>query len=242
MFRNPTPEAEELAALYADSWSTPRIARAETGGTTGQLARAYVALLQQTLGLTDFAGLRILDLGAGRGEMAEALRERKAQVCAVEPFGFELLRRKKIQVVRSLADLPPGLRFDGAVAVDVVEHLARPWSDLAALRGSLREGAFLYVSTMNAHGLNAVLSGARWRELLKPGHLVFFTAATLRAALRAAGFATVRRLRWQVAHYTGALRAARHRMLQALGLDGELRVIARDGAGPQRVDRLRDPH
>jgi SAM-dependent methyltransferase len=253
LFRNPVASADELAELYAASWSAPATARAETGGTTDRLARLYVARLLRTLGLARLDGLRILDFGAGRGEMLAALRDRGADVCGLERFGYDFLRERGFAVYRSLADVPPGLRFDGAVSVDVVEHLAWPWDDLAALGASLQPGAFLYVATMNARGLNAMLSGPRWRELLKAGHLVFFTAATLRAALRAAGFGAARRLRWRIPYPAGALRGALYWVLQALGLDGELRFVARRNA-PSRprarkrvstgplVDRPQEPH
>jgi SAM-dependent methyltransferase len=227
MFRNPAPGVKELHELYAASWSAPMTACTETGGTDERLARLYVARLLQALGIANLDGLSILELGAGRGAMLSALRERGATACGVEPFGFEFLRERNFTVYRRLQDLPPGLLFDGAVAVDVVEHLARPWQDLAALGNLLRPGGFLYLSTLNSKGLNALLSGSRWREFRKDGHLLFFTASTLQRVLLSAGFGALRRLRWHVVYHTSPFRRAVDFVLQSLGLDGALRFLGR---------------
>ncbi len=243
LFRHPSPGGEELAGLYAASWSAPGRARAQTGGTDQRLARCYAARLLGSLGLPDLEGRRILELGAGKGAMLTALQECGALACAVEPYGYEYLRQRKFTVYRRLQDLPPGRLFDGAVAVDVVEHLARPWEELAALAGRLRPGGFLYVSTLNTRGLNALLSGPRWREFRKEGHLLFFKAATLRRVMHAGGFAGLRRLRWHVRYHRHPLRRALDFALQSAGLDGGLRFLGHApaslqvGAQPFDVDQ-----
>ncbi len=231
LFRHPAPGNEELEGLYAASWSAPMQARAQTGGTDERLARCYVARLLQSLGLPDLEGRRILEFGAGRGEMLTALQELGAVACGVEPYGYEYLKQRKFTVYRRLQDLPPGRLFDGAVAVDVVEHLARPWQDLAALAGMLRPGGFLYLSTLNIRGLNALLSGSRWREFRKQGHLLFFNASTLQRVISAAGFEGLRRLRWHVVYHRNPLRRALDFVLQSAGLDGGLRFLGRRPAG-----------
>jgi SAM-dependent methyltransferase len=225
------PSRAALEKLYSASWSAPMLARAETGGTDQRLARCYAARLLQSLSLADFNGRRILELGAGRGEMLTALRERGAEACGVEPFGYEFLRQRNFAVYRSLEDLPPSLLFDGAVSLDVVEHLARPWHELAVLGGRLRPGGFLYLSTLNTRGLNALLTRSRWRELRKDGHLLFFNAASMRRVLSCAGFESVRRLRWHVAYHDSAFRRAIDFVLQSAGLDGGLRFLARTAEG-----------
>jgi SAM-dependent methyltransferase len=159
--------------------------------------------------------------------MLVALAERGAEACGVEPFGYEHLRERKLPAYRRLRDLPPGALFDGAVCLDVVEHLARPWEELAALGRRLKPGAFLYLSTLNTRGLNALLSGPRWREFSKEGHLLFFNAPTLRRVLSTAGFEGLRRLCWHVAYHRNPFRRALDCALQSLGLDGGLRFLGR---------------
>jgi SAM-dependent methyltransferase len=225
LLRNPVPRAEELEALYTASWSAPAQARAQTGGTDLRLARIYATRLLRSLGILDFGGRRILELGAGRGEMLTALGERGAIAWGVEPFGYDFLRQRGFTAFRRLRDLPPGLIFDGAVTVDVVEHLQRPWQDLAALGQRLRPGGFLYLSTLNTRGLNALLSGPRWREFRKDGHLLFFNAPIMRRVLATGGFKRLRRLRWQVVYHRNPVRRAMDSVLQAVGLDGGLRFL-----------------
>jgi SAM-dependent methyltransferase len=244
LLRNPVPRAEELEALYAASWSAPVQARAQTGGTDLRLARIYVARLLRSLGIPDFGGRKILELGAGRGEMLTALGERGAIAWGVEPFGYDFLRRRGFAAFRRLRDLPPGLLFDGAVTVDVVEHLERPWQDLAALGLRLRPGGFLYLSTLNIRGLNALLSGPRWREFHKDGHLLFFNAPIMRRVLATAGFKRLRRLRWQVVYHRNPVRRAMDSVLQASGLDGGLRFLgctpaSCPGGGDRHLQRRR---
>jgi len=227
MFRNPRPADGALEKLNTASWSVPAAARAETGGTTDRLARLYAACLAHALGAERLDGLRILEFGAGRGEFLAALCANGAEVCAVEPYGCDLLLRRGFEAYPSLGDLPRGQPLDGVVTVDVIEHLARPWEDLAAMRDLLKPGGFLYVSTMNARGLNAMLSRSRWREIRKEGHLLFFTAETLQRVFTAAGFDAPQRLRWRIPYHMSALRGALDFALQTLSLDGELRFLAR---------------
>lgn len=227
MFRNPLPGGGTLERLYTASWSAPVAARFETGGTTDRLARLYAARLAHALGAKRLDGLRILEFGAGRGEFLAALHANGADVCAIEPYGCDLLLRRGFEAYRSLGDLPGGQPFDGVITVDVVEHLARPWEDLAALRGLLKPEGFLYVSTLNAGGLNALLSRSRWREIRKEGHLLFFTVETLQRVLVSAGFDVPQRLRWRIPYHSSVLRRILDFALQALSLDGELRLLAR---------------
>ena len=83
------PTQEELDALYAKSWQNPERFRSETGGTELGLARIYAKLLAGSLRLRNLKGLRILDFGAGRGDMLKALMELGAEVVGVEPYGLD---------------------------------------------------------------------------------------------------------------------------------------------------------
>jgi 2-polyprenyl-3-methyl-5-hydroxy-6-metoxy-1,4-benzoquinol methylase len=223
LFRNPVPGPSALSTLYKRSWSTPSEHSAETGGTTRALARLYAARLMSSLRLRNLKGLRI---GAGKGAMLIELARLGAEPCALEPYGHEYLARSGLRAYRRIEDLPRSMPFDGIVMIDVIEHLTRPWEELKALRHLLVDGGFLFVSTLNSLGLNARLNGPSWREVRKEGHVLFFSEQTLRRVLAASGFALQRRLRWLVPYHAGALRGTLHSFLQALLLDGELRVLA----------------
>jgi SAM-dependent methyltransferase len=172
--------------------------------------------------------MRVLDYGAGRGAMSLELRKRGADVTAVEPFGHDYLVSRGVSVYRDLFDLPATLQFDGIMCLEVIEHLRDPRGVLSSLYGRLSPGGWLLVTTPNAAGLPAKLMGQRWREAVKPDHIVLFTPAALQKSLRTIGFRDVRRPRWFIRYPNASLlRAVAHFGMQGLGIDGSLRVVAR---------------
>ena len=220
------PSNGHLAELYEGSWAEPARNLNETGGTDAELASVYAWKLARSLGRKDFGGLRLLEFGAGKGEMLAALREMAAEVVAVEPFGYRYLEQQGFPAVPSLDALPPGAKFDGILTINVIEHLSTPWKELQRFREFLKESGWLFVTTPNAAGLNAKLRGSQWREAQKPGHLVFFTPRNLGSLLARCGYVGSRRLCWPVRYSENPLRAGCHYTLQLLRLDGELRYVA----------------
>ena len=223
-FRNPMPTPQELERLYQHSWSMPETARSETGGTSDRLAYVYARKLARSLGRGDLRGLRILDFGAGRGAMLEALRSLGARACGVEPFGFEYLQSKGFEAYRALSDVQGAL--DGIVMIDVFEHLYNPWETLHQLGGMLAQGAWIYLATANPLGLNARINKGRWREARKGGHLLFPHPSTMERILREAGFEWTKRLKWLIRYHQDQIRITVNYLMQAVGLDGELRYLA----------------
>ena len=190
-----------------------------------ELAREYTRRLLATLNLDDFGGLRLIELGAGDGAMSRALRERGAEVFAVEPYGYDGLLAQGIDAYRTLDDLPASSPFDGAVCLEVVEHLTAPWAELKKLRSTLKPSAWILVTTPNVTGLNARLNAEHWREARKPGHVVWFAPRTLELLLMRAGFPRCRRLKWHMGSRGSPARLPRW-ALQLLGLDGRLQYLA----------------
>jgi 2-polyprenyl-3-methyl-5-hydroxy-6-metoxy-1,4-benzoquinol methylase len=216
-----------LARLYDSGWEHPDRNTRETGSTDAEIARRLVALLSATLAAPNFAGRRILDYGAGRGALTVELTKQGADVVAIEPFGYDFLAKLGFPVYRDLAELPDSLLFDGIVSVEVVEHLRDPCGTLTRLHERLSSGGWLLVTTPNAAGLPAKLMGQRWREAAKPGHIVFFTPATLGEILRNSGFKHAQRVRWFIRYpHASPLRALIQLGLQALAIDGGLRMMA----------------
>jgi len=232
IFRHPMPAAENLEVLYQNSWSNPNRNVRETGGTNAVLAGIYAERLAESLGRSDLAGLRILEYGAGRGEFLQALTQRGAETCGVEPYGEAHLRERGCRVYRGLEDIPPGLRFDGIVTVDVIEHVVDVAQILRRFREFLEGNGWLYIATPNPLGLNARIRRSGWREAKKPGHLLFFPARTLEAVLCQTGFIGCRRLRWNVPYVRGNVRRAKDFLLSKMRLDGELRYLAFRGERP----------
>jgi 2-polyprenyl-3-methyl-5-hydroxy-6-metoxy-1,4-benzoquinol methylase len=226
VFRDPFPSEASLAALYETSWIDPDENKTETGATDAAVANQYVKFLSRTV-RQRFSGKRILDFGAGRGAMSLALRAQGADVVAVDPFGRDYLARIGLVAYRELSEVPSNARFDGVVSLEVLEHLVNPRMFLEQLHDKLRPEGWLFVTTPNAAGLPAKLNGARWREVGRPGHILFFTPRALKNLLPKVGFDVVYRPCWLVRYPdTRPLRAAAQIALQALRQDGSLRLVA----------------
>lgn len=225
VLKQPLPSEAELQALYTASWQAPESHQADTGATDAAIAAQFTGLLAAALGRRDFAGLRVLDFGAGGGALTRALGAEGAVAVALDPYSAPRLRAEGVAAVASLAELDPA-PFDGICALEVVEHLREPWVFLGQLHRRLVPGGWLLVTTPNPEGLNARLTGGRWREAVKDGHILFMGSATLRRMLLQAGFARVERPHWRIRFAVDPLTRAYQEALQALRLDGGLRLLA----------------
>lgn len=150
------------------------------------------------------AGSRVLDLGAGDGSFAAELVRRRSSVVAVD-VAEEALRRARsrvpeldARVVGEGAPLPlEENSVDVVWAGEVLEHVADVVGLLAEVRRVLRWGGTL-LATTPYHGRAALLvlalaPGRALEDHFDPraDHLRFFTARSLEAVVRDAGFADV---------------------------------------------------
>jgi SAM-dependent methyltransferase len=110
-------------------------------------------------GLCPLAGRRILDLGCGKGRFARALGERGARVIGLDLSAAMLDEATGIDRVRASARrLPFGAAsFDGALAVEVFEHLEPRSLDQVCgeVRRVLRPGGRLVIVDKNVWSWNA---------------------------------------------------------------------------------------
>jgi len=81
--------------------------------------------------------------------------------------------------------------FDVVTAFDVVEHTLDPLKFLAELRGLLKSGGLLVVTTPDTGHFLRLLMGKRWPMLQPFQHTCLFSAKSLRLAVESAGFANV---------------------------------------------------
>jgi 2-polyprenyl-3-methyl-5-hydroxy-6-metoxy-1,4-benzoquinol methylase len=224
----PQPSDTELEHHYATHYYGEAAASYEN--TPRDALTQILGALESRLG--PVRGMRVLDFGSGVGGMVRLLRDAGAVVEAVEPDASARASGDYTgtRVVATLADLVPpesGGRYDLILSLDVVEHLRDPVATLSELRGRTADGGWLMLGTPNFASLKARLLGGRWEQYRNPTHLHFFTARSLASQLRRAGFRTVEVWRPGVAYPThGPLRRAAQDVLQRLGLDGELRLLA----------------
>lgn len=144
------------------------------------------------------AGSKVLDLGCGKGLLAERL---KAKGCEVT--GVDMLAPEKVSpaVSRYLQrdlnpplDLPFGREFDVVLLADVAEHISRSEALLADLRKYLKEDGRLVVSLPNialwVYRLSLVAGRFEYtdRGIMDKSHVRFYTLVTARNLLWSAGF------------------------------------------------------
>ena len=180
--------------------------------------------------LSDRERPRLLDFGAGAAPLFPVAERLGFDYTGVE---FDATARVSARATHDL-DLHVHLetlsresRFDLVVMSEVVEHLPDPVAVLSALRGHLASGGLLYLSTPNAKCLKARLQRSRWSSYLKRGHLLYFDERTIKHALFAAGFRSVRRIQVYVPFPNHSLPGrALQRILVKLRWDGALRMVA----------------
>jgi 2-polyprenyl-3-methyl-5-hydroxy-6-metoxy-1,4-benzoquinol methylase len=225
-FKSPFPTAEELTTFYRQGWTAPDHNLSATGEQNLPLTRRYAAALARSLGKEGFSGTTILDYGAGRGAMSQALAERSAVCTAVEPYGYEHLARIELGAHRSLEEIPAAITFDGIVLMDVIEHLLDPWAVVEQLSTRLKTGGWLLVTTPNAQGMMARLKRDAWSEIGNPGHIALYTRRSLADFLIVNGFRRVLPLRWIIDYDGSPLRTQVQKLMQLFGCGGQLRMLA----------------
>ena len=142
-------------------------------------------LVERLLGGLD--GVRWLDFGCGNGGLVRYAREHtKADAYGFEEGSIaEAAGRRGIPLLCTEAlDNQPS--FDVVTAIEVIEHTFDPLAELRRIRGLLRPGGLLLLTTGNAAPFASALE--RWSYIVPEIHVSFFEPDTLRRALVESGF------------------------------------------------------
>ncbi|MDO8671584.1 MAG: class I SAM-dependent methyltransferase [Dehalococcoidia bacterium] len=158
-------------------------------------------------------GARVLDVGCGVGNKAAFLSgAKKCQVSGIEvlPLMAEMARRYCSQII--VGDIEDasvrqqalvGGPFDYIIFADVLEHLADPWTVLAAMRNALSQDGRVLISVPNvAHWtIRLQLASGKFDYtegfLLDRTHLRFFTLASARHLIAFCGYKVEKEIvRW----------------------------------------------
>lgn len=128
---------------------------------------------------------KLLDAGCALGFFVElALKE------GYDAFGFDpssyavkesrkLVGEKRIKYGTISSVYYPPKSFDIVTLFDVFEHLGDPASDLAKLRGFLKDDGIIVIATGDTHSFMAKILKRRWTFYIPPQHLFFFNKKLL---------------------------------------------------------------
>ena len=143
-------------------------------------------LVERLLGGLD--GVRWLDFGCGNGGLVRYVLERTgAEACGFEEGSITgPARRLGIPILAADALDQQTAAFDVVTAVEVIEHMLDPLAELRKIRGLLKPGGLLFLTTGNAAPFSLDLQ--RWSYIVPEIHVSFFEPDTLERALRESGF------------------------------------------------------
>ncbi|HMP04527.1 MAG TPA: class I SAM-dependent methyltransferase [Gemmatales bacterium] len=206
----PWPRAEELASFYPPVYSFTTdlgrqsvlkslLAQVEYQVFYAPQYAAQVRIVCRAMRRTRGQGVRMLDVGCGRGLRLDGFARRGFKVTGAD-FQPEVIAELKqrgfggvVSDIDHLSDhFPPGT-FDLITAFYVLEHVPDVAATLAQCRRLLRPGGWLAAAVPLGDGLQANVLGRRWIHVGEaPRHLSLPSSRGLESAVRAAGFTAVR--------------------------------------------------
>jgi 2-polyprenyl-3-methyl-5-hydroxy-6-metoxy-1,4-benzoquinol methylase len=157
----------------------------------------------RNLGVTSFAGTRLLDLGCGSGFLARLAKTQGAQVSVgvdIEKPKDGVFEANSWRFVQAnldgenwLKELPSG-QFDMILAFDIIEHLRSPVAFLEQCGKLLSPKGSLYLTTPNVQSLERRLKPETWSGAFDPQHRILFSRYSLNFLLGKTGLRTVQML------------------------------------------------
>jgi SAM-dependent methyltransferase len=165
-------------------------------------------------------GGRWLDFGCGMGGLVRFARQ--AGVDAVgfeEGWAAEIGRKHGVPIVSAsqLEDLAGQFHFISAI--EVLEHISDPIRALKKIRGLLRTGGVVFLTTGNARPWRSRFMN--WSYIVAPEvHVSFFEPQTLALAFEKAGFMSK-----QPGFYDGFVDIIKFKVLKTLGIENRNLVV-----------------
>ena len=205
LMRNPQPSDDELGAIYSDGYF---FGTSAAGDDTYEreftrlkqaTAAAYLDRVERYMGwdAAGRAGRRLLDLGAGLGDLLVTAQARGYAVAGIEYSASSVARANArlggLVVDRGTIESvgPSDGTYDVCMLSDVIEHTRDPLAVLESVWRAVKPGGAIFVATPSLDSWSARLLRDRWMEF-KAEHLFFFDSATLESAMVRAGFEHVR--------------------------------------------------
>jgi 2-polyprenyl-3-methyl-5-hydroxy-6-metoxy-1,4-benzoquinol methylase len=193
----PRLDPGELDDYYPDSYMPYRemperlTLRQRLGGVVDDARFAAGIRFGAFRALTRAPPGRLLDVGCGRGDLAEWFSARGWHAAGVEPSAAaarQAAARGLEMHVGTLDDAPwPPASFDAVTFNHSLEHVTDPALALRHASALLSPGGRLVVSVPNFGAWQRRLFGTHWFPLDLPRHLQHFDRASLASMARAAG-------------------------------------------------------
>jgi SAM-dependent methyltransferase len=194
----PFVSSDELARFYPASYGAHA---ARSSAVAKLLVRRHYAraLRRDPLDvLRRVAAGRVLDVGAGSGDLGAQLAAGGWSVVGLEPNAQACRegRRRGLEMVEGTLETASRAAlasdYDAVVFQHSLEHVVEPAEDLARARALLRAGGLLVVSVPNFGCWQSQAFGSEWLHLDLPRHRTHFTPPGLERLLRRSGFDDVR--------------------------------------------------
>ncbi len=191
----PRMDDTDLGRLYGDEYAPYTRVRGLLAIVSLLIRRSQTARALRSVPYAALRGLRPgrgLDVGAGRGDLSDALQRRGWRMTAIEPsadathIGRDLgldARTGTLATVTLEQDA-----YEIAIFQQSLEHANEPVAELRHARTALRPGGLVLVSVPNFGSAQARWFRGAWFHLDLPRHRVHFTRAALVRSLERAGF------------------------------------------------------
>jgi SAM-dependent methyltransferase len=219
LYRSPQ-SPESIAELYNAASIAETNVDYAFGGTTARIAEALLSCA----GWLPSDG-PVLEIGAGRGVMANLMARRGASVSVVEPYSSADFTSMGITRWRNHSDIPHHTQFSWIFLIEVIEHVEHPLEFLASVRLLLGTNGRIFLTTPNAMGLHARMRGLSWREACNPTHLQLYSRAALLGLASKAGLKSLPLAKETLPYKQSRTGNMLLGITQRLGLDGGLRIL-----------------
>lgn len=188
-YTTPLPTEDELVQFY----NKRTLEEPKRRGGLGRKITSHVRAYDIKQYLSDTRSLRILEIGCGQGDLLHALnKDNRALTTGVTLSGLSL-KDPRLNVIRGTLKSSSFQNdsFDAVVAIQVLEHISDPISELNEIYRVLAPGGIFYATMPCITHIKAKLSGINWKYFGPPGHLWYFSPKTIRLLFEKCGFKTL---------------------------------------------------
>lgn len=196
----PQPDQDKLFAGYERGYGPYPAVGTRSAQQRPSLGQAIVGKLRHLWHVIDGNATidrvpvrgRVLDVGAGRGELLAWLLSHGHDAIGIDPnpHVVQICRDQGLPVVHGTLDsievIPES--FDTVVLSQVFEHLIDPVESLQTIHRLLRTGGRVILFTPNVEGWPRRVFGDEWGHWHLPYHVYLYGPSHLRAILEKTGF------------------------------------------------------